>query len=250
MNPIETVGKIAPWRAQPLSEAAKSAKFRQVMDLNAERVILGRSAVVAGWSVGAAGAVMLAASVAGWIMFLPLKTTEVRFFLVDKSTGIIEQPVSLADAPKLFSEAVAEQYLKRYVSAREEWVPQMDERNDHIAKLMSTPAEQARYEADRNSAASPIKAVGPSGHVSIDNFRFHALAIGKDGTRRYLVQFDRTVWRDGYRDRPLPQPWSAVVDFQWHPEVAMTPADRVDNPGGFQALAYSASPDTPELRRQ
>ncbi|MGH7080589.1 MAG: VirB8/TrbF family protein [Acetobacteraceae bacterium] len=250
MNPLSTAGKIAPWRAQPLAEAAKSAKFRQVMDLNAERVILGRSAVVAGWSVGAVGAVMLAASVAGWMMFLPLKTTEVRFFLVDKSTGIIEQPVGLADAPRLFGEAVAEQYLKRYVTAREEWVPQMDERDDHIAKLMSTPAEQLRYEADRNLSTSPIRAVGPSGHVSIDNFRFHALAVGKDGTHRYLVQFDRTVWRDGFRDRPLPEPWSATVDFQWHPAVAMTPADRVDNPGGFQALAYSASPDTPELGRQ
>jgi type IV secretory pathway component VirB8 len=249
MKPLATAGKIAPWRAQPLAEAAKSAKFRQVMDLNAERVILGRSALLAGWSVGAAGAVMLAASVAGWIMFLPLKTTEVRFFLVDRSTGIIAQPVSLADAPTLFGEAVAEQYLKQYVTAREEWVPQMDERNDHIAKLMSTPAEQARYEDERNSAASPIRSVGPAGHVSVENFRFHALATGKDGTHRYLVQYDRTVWRDGFRDRPLPEPWSATVDFQWHPEVPMTPADRVDNPGGFQALAYSASPDSPEMRR-
>jgi type IV secretory pathway component VirB8 len=249
MSVIEKVGKIAPWRAQPLSEAAKSAHFRQVMDLSAERILIGRSAVIAGWSVGAAGAVMLAASVAGWMMFLPLKTTDVKFLVVDKQTGIISQPIRLADAPKTFSEAVAEQYLKRYVSAREEWVPEMDPRNDHLAKLMSTPAEQARYEASRNEATSPIKAVGPAGHVSVENFRFHKLATGKDGTIRYLVQFDRTVWRDGFRDQPLPQPWSATVDFQWHPGVPIAPADLVDNPGGMQVLAYSASPDTPELRR-
>jgi len=82
MSVIEKAGKIAPWRAQPLSDAAKSAHFRQVMDLSAERILVGRSAVIAGWSVGAAGAVMLAASVAGWMMFLPLKTTDVKFLVV------------------------------------------------------------------------------------------------------------------------------------------------------------------------
>ena len=76
---------------------------------------------------------------------MPLKTTEVKFFLVDKSTGIIGEPVGLQDAPKLFGAAVEQQYLRRYVEAREGWVPEMDERNDHVVKIMSTPDEQARY---------------------------------------------------------------------------------------------------------
>jgi type IV secretion system protein VirB8 len=247
---VTDVAKIAPWRARPLSDAAKNAKFREVMDLAAERVILGRSAVIAGWSVGAAGVVLALAAAIAVAALVPLKTTEVRFLLVDQSTGIIGAPVGLEDAPKLFNDAVARQYLKRYVEAREEWVPQMDQENDHLAKLMSTPDEQTRYAAWRNSPTSPIKAVGPEGHVGVENFRFHKQAVGKGETLRWLVQFDRTVWRGGAKDTPQPQSWSATIDFEWRPQLPMTPRDRDDNPGGFLAISYSASPDTPDDRRQ
>ncbi len=222
---MNAISKISPWTAKPLSDAAKNAKFRAVMDLAAERVILGRSAIVTGWAIGGVGVACFAASIFGWVTLLPLKTSEVKFFLVDKSTGIIAEPVGLQDAPKMFGAAVEQQYLKRYIEAREGWVPEMDERNDHLTKLMSTPDEQARYAAARNAPLSPVKALGKDGHVSVENFRFHPLAIGKDGeTRRYLVQFDRTVWRGANQDPT--QAWSATVDFQWHPELPMRPDDR------------------------
>ena len=246
---MNDISKLSPWTAKPLTDAAKNAKFRAVMDLSAERVILGRSAIVVGWVIGAVGVTCLAASVAGWVALMPLKTTVVKFFLVDKSTGIIGEPVGIQDAPKIFGAAVEQQYLRRYVEAREDWVPEMDERNDHIAKLMSAPDEQARIAEARRSATGPVLALGKDGHASVDNFRFHPLAIGKDGeTRRYLVQFDRTVWHGANKDPT--RPWSATVDFQWHPELPMRPDDRSDNPGGFQVLGYSASSDTPEQRRQ
>jgi len=116
---MSAVGKIAPWTAKPLSDAAKTAKFRAVMDLAAERVILGRSAIVTGWAIGGVGVACFAASIFGWVTLLPLKTSEVKFFLVDKSTGIIGEPVGLKDAPRLFGAAVEQQYLKRYIEARE-----------------------------------------------------------------------------------------------------------------------------------
>jgi type IV secretory pathway component VirB8 len=246
---VSAISRISPWTAKPLSEAAKNAKFRAVMDLAAERVILGRSAIVAGWTVGGIGVSCLAASIFGWVSLLPLKTTEVKFYLVDRSTGIIGEPVGLKDAPKLFGAAVEQQYLKRYIEAREGWVPEMDEENDHLTKLLSTRDEQARYAAARTGPASAMMALGKDGHVGVENFRFHPLAIGKDGeTRRYLVQFDRTVWRAANKESS--QAWSATVDFQWRPELPMRPADRSDNPGGFQVLGYSASSDTPDQRRQ
>jgi type IV secretory pathway component VirB8 len=246
---VNEISKLNPWTAKPLTDAAKNAKFRAVMDLSAERVILGRSAIIAGWTIGGVGVACLAASVAGWVALMPLKTTVVKFFLVDKSTGIIGAPVGIEDAPKLFGAAVEQQYLHSYIEAREAWVPEMDEYNDHLTKLMSTPAEQARYADSRNAPTGPVRALGKDGHVSLQNFRFHPLAIGKDGeTRRYLVQFDRTVWHGENKDPT--QPWSATVDFQWHPGLSMLPADRTDNPGGFQVLSYSASSDTPDKTRE
>jgi type IV secretory pathway component VirB8 len=246
---MSAISKLSPWTAKPLTDAAKSAKFRAVIDVAAERVILGRSAVVAGWTVGAIGAVAFGASIYGWVAILPLKTTEVKFYLVDKSTGIISEPVGLQDAPKLFGAAVEQQYLRRYAEAREGWVPELDERNDHVVKIMSAPDEQARIADARNSPTSPVKALAKDGHVQVENFRFHPLTLAKDGiTRSYLVQYDRTVWHGATKDAT--QPWSATVDFQWHPGLPMRPDDRTDNPGGMQVIAYSAKSDNPDPRRQ
>jgi len=237
-----------PWTAKPLNDAAKSAHFRQVMNLHAERALLGRQAVVAGWVVGAAGFGCLVASIYGWVTILPLKTVEHRFWFVDHATGIISQPVSLQDAPSQFSEETDRHYLKLYIRAREEWVPEDDRDNDHRVKIMSRADEQERYEAWRKLPTSPLRDVGAGGHVSIANFRFHRSDDGKGPTRVYVAQYDRVVWRG--QGKEFAQAWSAKIDFQWKADLPMSPADRDDNPGGMQVVSYSADPDTPDQRRQ
>lgn len=215
------------------------------MDLRAESVLLGRSAIIAGWIVGGIGAVAFVGSIAGWLIILPLKTVELQFFEVDRSTGIIGVPVSLAEAPKLFTEATDQQYLKRYLQACEQWVPEMDRQNDHVCKLMSTPDQQARYMARREKAASTPKAIGRAGHIELDNFRYHQQAVDKvTGTHRYWVQYDRAVWRGQTLDQLAA--WSATIDFQYHPELPMLPGDRPDNLSGFQASMLTVTPDTPD----
>jgi type IV secretory pathway component VirB8 len=247
---MNQIPKLNPWVARPLTEASKNRHFRAVMDLQAERVILGRSAVVAGWVIGGIGVACMALSIWGWVEILPLKETKFVFEEVDKSTGIVGEPVGIQDAPKLFGAAVEQQYLRQYVMAREAWVPQMDQENDHVAKLMSSPEEQARIaEARKSPSGNPI-AVGKDGFVQIQNFRFHPLAVGKDGeTRRYIVQFDRTVWHGSAKDAT--QSWSAVIDFSFHPAMPMPlPSDRAINAAGMVVQDYSATSDTPAPKRQ
>jgi type IV secretory pathway component VirB8 len=241
--------KINPWTAKALTDATKDEKFKSVMNLAAERVILGRSAIIVGWVIGGFGGAAFLAAIFMVVMLMPLKETRFVFEEIDKSTGIIGQPVALADAPKLFGQVVDMQYLRRYIEVMEGWVPELDEQNDHVVKIMSTPDQQARIADARNSPTSPVKALAKDGHIQIENFRFHQLASAKDGiTRSYLVQFDRTVWR-GQSKEPM-QRWSATIDFQWHPAFLMTPDDRTVNPGGFQAIAYSARSDSGDNKRQ
>jgi type IV secretory pathway component VirB8 len=245
---VNAINRLTPWASKALSAAAKDRKFREVMDLSGERVLLGRSAIIAGWIVGGTGVVCLLASAVTVATLFPLKQTEVRFYQVDQSTGIISAPVSIQDAPKIFSEAQDRQYLRRYIEAREGWVYEMDQRNAHLANVMSTAEEQARIADKRTAATSPAKLLGKDGHIQIENFRFHQLAGGRGRTRSYLIQFDATVWRGMQKEST--KPYSATADFQWHPELPMTPDDRSDNAGGFQVIAYSANPDTPDTRRQ
>lgn len=238
---MNEIHRLNPWVAQPLSDAMKSKYFRRVADLQAERVILGRSAIIVGWVIGAVGVACLAASAIGWVTILPLKTETIRFEEIDKSTGIIGEPVSLADAPRLFGAAVEQHTLRQYIEAREGYVPMMDDRNYHVVQIMNTPTEQVVY-------ASGRKPMTADTHIRVENFRFHPLAISKDDTRRYLVQYERTVWHGSSKDAT--QPWSATVDFQWKPTLGMVPDDRTDNPGGFQVVAYSASSDVPDTTRK
>jgi len=244
MSAVDRVARFAPWRAQALSQAAKDKHFRNVMDLQAESVLLGRSAIIAGWVIGGVGAAAFIASIAGWLMILPLKTTEMKFYEVDRSTGIIGVPVSLEDAPKLFSEATDHEYLKRYIMACEQWVPDVDRQNDRLCKLMSTPEQQASYMARRAKPTSTPKTIGKAGHVELDNFRFHPQATDKTtGTHRYWVQFDRSVWKGSNLEET--KTWSASVDFKYQPEREMVPQDRDDNRSGLQVSSFTVTSDTP-----
>jgi type IV secretory pathway component VirB8 len=241
--------RINPWQAKPLTEKTKEAKFRKVMDAAVERAMVGKAAIITGWVLSSAGVGLLAVSVWGWYSFLPFKTVVPEFWLVDKSTGIIAKPVGISDAPSLFGAFVEQHYLRLYLEARENWVPEMDQRADHVVKIMSTPDEQARYMAFRRAPQSPMVEVGKDGHVEIERVRYLPQAMDKvSGTRRYLLLFDRTIWHEATKGPTVP--WSATVDFQWHPELPMSPDDRTDNPGGFQAINYSRSSDSPDQKRQ
>jgi type IV secretory pathway component VirB8 len=246
---VNAITKISPWRAKPLTEASKSAKFRAVMDLSAERVILGRSAIIAGWSVGVVGTLMLGASIYGWVTILPLKTIQNEIWVADKTTGIISHPVSLQDAARTFGAATERNYLRQYVEARVGYLKQMDKENDHLVKIMSSKDEQSHYEAERQDPNGPIKRLGKDEYAKIINLRYFPQTLAADGTtRQYIVHFTHQTWHEG--DKTSDEPWTATVTFQFHPELPMYPDDRDKNPGGFQAISFSVNSDIPDTKRQ
>jgi type IV secretory pathway component VirB8 len=215
-----------PWVARPLTVASRDAKFREAMSVKAERAIMSRSAVVAAWAVFAAGVGSLVVSSAGWMIVLPLKTVEPRFYKINEVTGTIEETTSsVKDAPRLFGSAVDAHTLYLYLKACEAYDPNEDKENDHVCKVMSSPDQQARQNARRKDPTGPLMALGRDGHVDLENLRYHLGATDlATGTHRYTIQYERTVWRGPKADPK--QPWTATVEFQWHPEMSMTDADR------------------------
>lgn len=245
--------KTNPWTSQPLTDAAKNAKYKKMLDLSADRVIMGRSAILAGWAVGAVGAVALGASIFGWVTILPLKTVDVRVIEVDKTTGAFSEPTRLKDAPLNFGKATDEHFLHQYISARESWSWERDKENDHIVRIMSSPSEQTRLNDEREKPTSNPHMLGKDAYAVLENFRYFPRAMDHGSeTHRYEVKFDRTVWHrnaTGATKDPT-QPWTATIDFQWHPNYKMNPEDRDINLGGFLEISYSAKSDIPDLRRQ
>lgn len=247
MNPW--ISKISPWTAQPLTTAAKDAKLRQALSLHAERVIYGQQAILVSWIVFGLGVAMILTSIGGWVMVLPLKTIQNEIWVADKTTGIIAKPISVEDAPKHFGQAIEEHYVRQYLLARTRWTPETDQEDDHLAKIMSSADEQARINYERQNPNSDVIAIGNAGHVQIENDHYFPQFVDKDSdTRRYMIRFTRTVWRGNNKESS--EPWTANVDFQFHPERKMNPADRRDNTPGFVAITFSAKSDRPDPRRQ
>lgn len=238
-----------PWEGGQPSIAMRRVYGGEALKASVETAKGKRESYLLHRGLGFVGIGALAASMVGWMVILPLKQTVNVFWLVDRSTGIISKPISVQDAPATFGAATEEQYLRQYITARAGWIPEMDRENDHLVKLMSRPDEQQRYQAERSDPLSAVNEPGKDGQVKITHFRFHPQEIGKDGlTRHYWVQYDRTIWRKGQPEKTVP--WSVTVDFQWLPWMKMLPDDRTMNPGGFQAISWSASPDTTDTHRR
>lgn len=219
--------------------------YQRAVDLNSERALLGRAAIIAGFCTGGVGVLALIVTVVMIVMFLPLRRTEGVFYQVDKSTGIISQPVTLKDAPVLFDEVTDRHYLTLYLQARLGYVADTDRRSDHLVKIMSAPGEQARY-TDERAKAIASKTLGRDGTALIEHVRFFNDRIGGPA-RAYTILADR-VTVEGLNT--VRTPYTIHATFEWHPDLPMVPEDRDQNPGGFQMVAFTATNEAEQRKPQ
>ena len=243
---MNTMPQAGSWKAAPVTLETRQQYFNEVASYSSEIMLAARRARSTGWLVGAIGTAVGVLGILSAASLFPLKRTEVQFFEVDRSTGYIGASLAATDAPRLFSQQTAYHALRDYVDAREGYVPETDDLMFHKAAIMSAPDEQQRYAAMRKAPLSPPNALGRTGYVRIDNFHISQIGSGKGQTFVYLARFDRVVVRGGQAE-PV-EHWSATIQFQWHPELPMSAQDRLINPGGFQAVAYQAQPDTDPSR--
>lgn len=190
---------------------------------------------VTGTAIGVLG--MVCATVA-IVHFVP----QVRYTVIDKATGVIEESFGAKDAPAHFPERTIEGAVAQYVDLREEWTWQMDPVIDHKIKLMSAKAEQKRYQ-DERAKDPPGKRYGMEGYARVTNIdRVTRTGVGRDHTYAYDVHFTRTSLLAANMTKPVVEHLTAHVQFQFHPEIAMpSKQDRLDNESGLYVLYYNVS---------
>jgi hypothetical protein len=236
-----SVAKLSPWVSQPLTETAKEEQFKQRMNVHAERAILGKQAIIYGWTMGAVGIACLGISAFGWIKVMSRPLAPPQFIIIDSWHGDVGRPISIEDAPKSFGPATEQFFVRQFLLAYEQWTPERDSENDTIVRNMSTKEEQTRLNAVR---ATPEwkKDRDKDTHINISNFRYFSQPLdAKTNTHQYRVLFDRQVVRSGTTGPK--EPWTAFIDFQWHPDANMTPAVREMNFAGFVETNYNSSSD-------
>ena len=219
-------------------------QFKETLSFHAKHVDHQRRLGVASLVVGAAGLIVGLAGVGAVIVMLPLKQTVVKFVTVDSSTGWVGEAVGARDAPKMFNERVAHQYLRQYLEAREGYNPIDDQRQWDTVKAMSSADEFENYNAWRKSELAPVKQLGSNGHVDITNFSFSKPIHEKNDTWSYTVRYQRREVKG--QNVSQFRPWHADIEFQWHPEMTQSEPDSEVNAGGMQVLpGYRAEQDPP-----
>jgi type IV secretion system protein VirB8 len=138
------------------------------------------------------------------------------------------------------------------VEYRESWDPEVarkydrsksdDDRaqgNYYRAALMSTDAEQRRYEAFYRSEQSPVKVLGDNAKAHV---KFRGTTLLRPGVA--LVRYERVVERTG-AVQPEVTHHTATVNFGYS-NGRISERDRAIDPLGFQASEYRTDPDVPE----
>lgn len=234
---------IARWKARPLraDERQDYLADAKAFSLLGEMKAANRRTARLAWLVGGTGSLIGVAGVICAATLFPLKHTDLRYIEVDTSTGYIGDSVGVADAPKLFSEQVAHQYLRMYIEARETYVPQTDALQFARVQVMSAEDERVRFAAWHKDPLSPAQKLGRTGHVEVDNFHPVLQGKGRAKTLEYFVRFKRRETQ-GATVGPW-EDWTATVQFQFHPEMGMDAQERQINPAGMQVLAYHSYKD-------
>ncbi len=185
------------------------------------------------WRV-AAGAAAIALLLALALVFLvPLKSVQPYVLTVDRQTGAVEAAMTVQDGRLSQNEAVIQAQLAGYVIARESFdatdLPQQYRR----VQIMSAPPVARAYvgQMAASNPGSPLQTLNRGDTVSI-NVRSVSLISDGAGIVRFTAARTPVGSATGQ-----PANYVAAISFGFNGRP-LRPADRYDNPLGFQVTRY------------
>ena len=240
-----------PWTSAPLTDESREAFYEAT--LSRQQSLLEDAARVRKLggiygSAGLAAAVVMAIVASAVYLKTPVPDPP-GYILVDKTEGIISQPVSAVQAPSIFPEVIRERSLRDFIQACENYVPETFLKLDwHSCMIMAVPDEQKLIAAEIGPGGSrdPAKLfTGPGKPQAVVTKFTEMKKLGEAGvspnqTFHYQVRYERIEYSNGKESRPH---YTAQIYFQFHPELKATPNDRLTNPYGLQVVSFSTTPD-------
>jgi type IV secretion system protein VirB8 len=224
--------------------ALRDVAFQDVLAAHKAEGYFNRERSRAGWWIGGIGATIGVLGVLSAAVVAVSHRPVVRYTEIDDASGVIRPSYGAVDAPDHFNDRVIKHYLAEYVGLRERFVWALDSETAHRVKIMSAPAEQVRYEADR-SKDSPGARYGLNGYARVVKFvAFTLRAKGKDKVLEYDVQFVKGEILASNPSAPTETRMTARIIFACHPEIQMNDQDRLQNEAGLMVMSYSATADS------
>jgi len=207
--------------------------FRGGESWSTDREQAWRLALRTAWITAAVLGIIALVEAIAIIVMLPLKTVVPYTLLVDKQTGYVQALKPLDRETIAPDKALTRSFLAQYVIAREGF--DVDSLKDDYRKVTLWSAGEARdrYIADMQQAnpASPLARLPRRALVDVE-----VRGISSLGPNTTLVRFS-TKRSDGAGQGEAPHLWQAVINYHFA-GAAMSAADRLTNPLGFQVVRY------------
>lgn len=214
--------------------------YREAESWGMDRERTQRRSIRLAWTIAGVATIVALCEAAALVALTPLKTVVPYTLLVDRQTGYVQALKPLDQTRIAPDTALTRSMLAQYVIAREGF--DIDSVKDDYRKvaLWSAGNTRDRYIASMQASnpASPFERL-PRG-TEIDVQIRSVSPLGKDSA---LVRF--VTMRTDAGGRPqAPQPFVAVVSYRFS-SAAMSEADRLLNPLGFQVLRYRRNAEMP-----
>ena len=214
--------------------------YREAESWGADRERARRRSVVLAWSIAGIMTIVALCEAAALVVMTPLKTVVPYTLLVDRQTGYVQALKPLDQARIAPDAALTRSLLAQYVIAREGF--DIDSVKDDYRKvaLWSAGTIRDRYVAamQASNPASPFVRLPHDAEIDVQ-----VRSVSPLGSDSALVRF-ATVRTDGGGRPQAAQPFAAVVTYRFS-DAAMSEADRLLNPLGFQVTAYRRNAEIP-----
>lgn len=195
------------------------------------------------WIIAGVSAAIALIEAIALVLLVPLKTVVPYTLLVDRQTGFVEALKPANGKTITPDSALVRSFLVQYVTARESF--DIDQLKDNYRKVALWSAETARSRyISETLASNPRSALATLPRRAIVEVQIVSVSsLGEDSA---MIRFTTTRTDPGSQAQ-LAQHWAAVIKYRFN-DAAMSAADRMVNPLGFQVLRYRRDAETlPEV---
>ena len=210
--------------------------FAKARRFDEDRLEAARRSSRLAWRISAVCVLLTAFSVLAVAALAPLKSVEPFVVRVDQTTGIVDVATALRDEPQDIDLAVTRYFAGIYVRAREGYVRSLAEHDYHTVQLLSAPGEQQRH-------AALFRGSNPNSPQNLYRGDTRADIMIKSmsliSPKVLSVRFSKTVRSQAHSEVSH---FVATLTFDYV-NAAMSQADRLINPLGFQVSDYRADPE-------
>ncbi|MBW5893277.1 type IV secretion system protein [Pectobacterium polaris] len=189
------------------------------------------------WRMAAIGVALTAMAITALIILLPLKTTEIELWSVDKQTGRYEYMTRIKEQSISTEKALAQALAAHYVRLREGYNYFALQRDYDDVQLFNSDSVNRDYLDGFNSNQAPDIIFNKAEYVvSIDIIsNVHATATAPDHLATLRIK--RTIRRI-VDNSVKTDVWNIRLTYRYLPHKQLTDSQREVNPLGFIVTSY------------